>query len=90
MFAAGLRLQTDAWRCVAECLQTFVEKRKGGECGVSAVTMLEGDDVWNSLYGRPGDHDTADPLQTTSVLYWWSLWCKGQARRGVIGSGRRR
>ena len=69
---------SDRWHCVAECLQTFVEKRKGGECGVSAVTMLEGDDVWNSLYGRPGEH--CRPLATIHfpegcALRWWSLCC---------------
>ena len=31
-----------------EVLQCMVERRTGGECGVAAVTCLEGDDVWRA------------------------------------------
>ena len=29
-----------------EALQCMLERRKGGETGVKAVQLLEGDDVW--------------------------------------------
>lgn len=32
-----------------ESLQCMVERRKGGETGVKAVTCLQGDDMWNAL-----------------------------------------
>jgi hypothetical protein len=33
---------------VLETLQSFVERRKGGETGVRAVQMLKGDEVWKA------------------------------------------
>ena len=42
-----------------EALQCMVERRRGGETGVAAVTCLEGDAVWNAA--KPGTwwHDLA-------------------------------
>ena len=53
-----------------EALQCMVERRKGGETGVSAVQMIEGDAVWQA-----GDDGT---------LFARSCWCRrsrGATRR---------
>jgi hypothetical protein len=44
MAGAGAGMEWDA----LEALQCLVERRKGGETGVKAVQLLEGDDVWEA------------------------------------------
>lgn len=39
-----------------ECLQSFIERRKGGETGVAAIQALRGEAAWNALeadHGKP-------------------------------------
>jgi hypothetical protein len=39
-----------------ECLQSFIERRRGGETGVAAIQALRGEAAWNALeadHGRP-------------------------------------
>jgi hypothetical protein len=48
-----------------ETLQCMVERRRGGETGVAAVTCLEGDDVWNAAKGGDWWRDLADAALET-------------------------
>jgi hypothetical protein len=43
-----------------ESLQCLVERRKGGETGVSAVTALRGDSVWKALHSGSWDKGGCD------------------------------
>jgi hypothetical protein len=41
-----------------ECLQSFIERRRGGETGVAAIQALRGEAAWNALdadHGKPWD-----------------------------------
>jgi hypothetical protein len=44
-----------------EALQCMVERRKGGETGVVAVSALRGGSVWKALQGRSWDAGGCDP-----------------------------
>jgi hypothetical protein len=62
---------------ILETMQSFAERRKGGETGVRAVQMLTGDDVWKAvrrdlldaaLARRQRSHSTKRPEEMRAVL----------------------
>ncbi len=48
-----------------ECLQTFAEKRRGGETGVSAVRCLEGEKAWEVLRSGAWNGHLVEPAMAT-------------------------
>ena len=49
-----------------EALQCMVERRKGGETGVSAVQMIEGDGVWKEGLGSRWSHELLEAALSRS------------------------